>query len=168
MAFLEIRTYRLKPGTRDDFVRVMRERAVPLLGDFGVLVMETGPSLDGPDEAYLIRAFESLKQREEQETAFYGSAQWREGPREAIVSRIEGVPHRRAGGARRCGPSLELDPFVLAGRLRAARLGRTPGDQRVADLAQQLDLLARQGRRRGSWLRRRRSANLFIGSTTRK
>jgi hypothetical protein len=89
---LEIRTYRLKPGTRDEFVRVMREEARPLLEKHGLVVVDCGPSLvdeDGYEEAYLIRAFPSLDVRDEQEKAFYGSGDWLKGPREAIVSRIE-------------------------------------------------------------------------------
>ncbi|MEH0841491.1 NIPSNAP family protein [Micromonospora sp. CPCC 205711] len=89
---LEIRTYRLKPRTSDEFVRVMRDEAAPLLGRFGIRVVAAGASLvreDGHEEAYLIRAFSSLAVRDEQEEAFYGSAAWRDGPREAILSRIE-------------------------------------------------------------------------------
>jgi NIPSNAP protein len=89
---LEIRTYRLKPGTRDEFVRIMREDSAPLLAAAGIRVLDAGPSLvteDGFEEAYLVRVFDSLDQRAEQEDAFYGSATWREGPREAVVSRIE-------------------------------------------------------------------------------
>jgi hypothetical protein len=92
VAILEIRTYRLKPGTRDEFVRVMREESLPLLRTYGIRVLDCGPSLvdeDGHEEAYLIRAFTSLAQHAEQEDGFYSSAAWREGPREAIVSRIE-------------------------------------------------------------------------------
>jgi hypothetical protein len=37
----------------------------------------------------LVRAFESHEARQEQEARFYGSSEWRSGPREAIVSRIE-------------------------------------------------------------------------------
>jgi hypothetical protein len=89
---LEIRTYRLKPGTREEFVRVMREEARPLLEKHGLTVVDCGPSLvdeDGHEEAYLIRAFPSLETRAEQEDEFYGSEDWLRGPREAIVSRIE-------------------------------------------------------------------------------
>lgn len=89
---IEIRTYRLKPGTRDEFVRVMREESLPLLAAAGIRVVAAGPSLvdeDGVEEAYLIRAFASVEDREAQEDAFYASAEWLEGPREAIVSRIE-------------------------------------------------------------------------------
>jgi len=92
MAIIEIRTYRLKPGTRDEFVRVMRQESLPLLASAGIRVLASGASLvdeDGHEEAYLIRAFDSLAARDTAEEAFYGSAAWREGPREAIVSRIE-------------------------------------------------------------------------------
>lgn len=89
---LEIRTYRLKPGTGDEFVRVMREESVPLLEESGVRVVDCGASLvaeDGHEDAYLIRAFASLEAHREQEERFYGSDAWRLGPREAIVSRID-------------------------------------------------------------------------------
>jgi hypothetical protein len=92
MATLEIRTYRLRPGTRATFVRVMREEGLPLLASFGIRVLDCGPSAvdeDGHEEAYLIRAFASIEQREEQESACYGSEAWRTGPREAIVGPIE-------------------------------------------------------------------------------
>jgi hypothetical protein len=89
---LEIRTYRLKPGSGDEFVRVMREESRPLLARFGIDVVDCGRSLvaeDGAEEAYLIRAFPSLDARDEQEERFYGSEEWRTGPREAVLSRIE-------------------------------------------------------------------------------
>jgi NIPSNAP len=89
---LEIRTYRLKPGTQDEFVRVMRDEAGPLLAAAGIRVISAGPSLaaeDGHEEAYLMRAFDSLTARDEQEDAFYSGDTWRLGPREAVVSRIE-------------------------------------------------------------------------------
>jgi len=89
---VEIRTYRLKPGTSGDFVRTMREQCVPLLERLGLRVVSCGASLvaeDGHDEAFLMRAFESLDARREQEESFYGSDAWRNGPREAIVSRID-------------------------------------------------------------------------------
>ena len=92
MAILEIRTYRLLPGTRDEFVRVLRDEAVPLLHEYGIRVVDCGRSLageDGVEEAYLIRAFATLDERAAQEEAFYGSFAWRDGPREGMVSRID-------------------------------------------------------------------------------
>lgn len=89
---MEIRTYRLIPGTRAEFVRVMTEESLPLLAKHGIDVVACGASLvdeDGAEEAFLIRSFPSLEAHREQEEAFYSSQEWREGPREAIVSRIE-------------------------------------------------------------------------------
>lgn len=89
---LEIRTYRLRPGTCSEFVRLMQEKVVPLLAQSGVRVVACGASLvaeDGHEEAYLIRMFASLRAHQEQEESFYGSSTWRQGPREAILSRIE-------------------------------------------------------------------------------
>ncbi|MGK4592217.1 NIPSNAP family protein [Amycolatopsis sp. w19] len=89
---LEVRTYRLKPGTSGEFLRVMRDESVPLLERAGLRVVDFGRSLvaeDGNEEAYLIRAFGSLEEHERQEREFYGSEAWLTGPREAIVSRIE-------------------------------------------------------------------------------
>ncbi|MDF8265382.1 NIPSNAP family protein [Luteipulveratus flavus] len=89
---LEIRTYRLHPGTAEEFVGVMREQAFPLLEQHGIRVVRAERSLtseDGHDEACLIRAFASAEERHFLETSFYSSEAWRTGPREAILSRIE-------------------------------------------------------------------------------
>lgn len=89
---LEIRTYRLKPGATDEFVHLMRDRAIGLLETFGIRVVTCGASLvaeDGRRDAFLIRAFGSIEDRDEKEERFYGSDAWRSGPREAILSLIE-------------------------------------------------------------------------------
>jgi hypothetical protein len=94
LVILEIRTYRLRPGTADEFVRLMREESAPLHAAAGLRVIDFGRSLvaeEGHEEAYLIREFDSLELREKQEETFYSSDAWRDGPREAIVSRIESM-----------------------------------------------------------------------------
>jgi hypothetical protein len=88
---IEIRTYRLHPGTGADFVRVMREESLPLLASAGIRVIAAGESLvaeDGHEEAYLVRAFDSLAEMHRKEAEFYSGDEWRSGPREQIVSRI--------------------------------------------------------------------------------
>jgi hypothetical protein len=87
--FLEIRSYNLLPGTRDEFHRLFLEEAMPLLKRWSVDVVAYGPSLHDENSYYLIRNYDSLAQREESENAFYGSDEWRQGPREAIIALIE-------------------------------------------------------------------------------
>ena len=86
---IEIRTYRLTPGSGTEFQRLFVEEAQPMLERWGVEVVAFGASLDDDDLQYLIRAYPSLAELQRSQEAFYGSDEWREGPREAIVSRIE-------------------------------------------------------------------------------
>ena len=108
--FLEIRSYNLKPGTRDEFHRLFIEEAFPLLQRWNVDVVAYGPSLHDENSYYLMRCFDSLTHREESENAFYSSDEWRQGPREAIVSLIENYTE----------VVLELDDVTLQG-LRSLR-----------------------------------------------
>jgi hypothetical protein len=90
---LEIRTYRVTPGRTSDFVALMRAQALPLLAERGIDVVACGVSLDPGDgdplDAYLIRVFEDEATRARAEESFYGSPEWREGPREAVLALIE-------------------------------------------------------------------------------
>jgi hypothetical protein len=86
---VEIRAYRLKPGTRADFHTAAAERALPMVRAFGMDVVAHGPVPGDENGYFLVRSFADLAQRNAQEDGFYGSPAWRDGPREALVSRIE-------------------------------------------------------------------------------
>jgi hypothetical protein len=87
--FVEIRSYNLKPGTRDEFHRLFLEEAYPMLKRWNIDVVAYGPSLHDENSYYLMRCFDNLDRRDESENAFYGSDEWRQGPREAIIALIE-------------------------------------------------------------------------------
>ena len=87
--FVEIRSYTLKPGTRDEFHRLFIEDAFPMLQRWNVDVVAYGRSLHDENSYYLIRRFDSLSQREQSENSFYSSDEWRQGPRESIITLIE-------------------------------------------------------------------------------
>lgn len=88
---LEIRTYRVHAGAVDRFVAAIRD-TVPLQERYGIRVVAFGASAvreDGHEEAYLVREFASLAERDAQHERFYGSDDWRRGPRDTIMSAIE-------------------------------------------------------------------------------
>jgi hypothetical protein len=85
---IEIRTYTLKPGTGAAFDRLFHEQALPLLRAAGTDVVAALRSLDDPDAYVLMRAYASVDERNRSQDRFYGSAIWREGPREAILACI--------------------------------------------------------------------------------
>lgn len=108
--FVEIRSYTLKPGTCEEFHRLFLEETFPILQRWKVDVVAYGPSLHDSDSYFLIRRYDSLSQREEREDAFYGSDEWREGPREAMIALIVNYTEI----------VLEMDEVTLQG-LRAVR-----------------------------------------------
>jgi hypothetical protein len=86
---IEVRTYKLRTGAGPEFHRLFVEESLPMLERWGVEVVAFGPSLDDEDSYCLIRAYPNVAELERSQDAFYGSDEWRNGPREAIVSRIE-------------------------------------------------------------------------------
>ena len=100
---VEIRCLSLKPGTRDEFHRRYVEKSLPLLRKWKMDVVAFGPSLHDRDTFYVIRAFASLEERRLIEDAFYDSPDWREGPRDEILSFIE----------RWADVVLEMDPAAV-------------------------------------------------------
>jgi hypothetical protein len=86
---VEIRSYNLKPGSRSEFHRLVCEVSLPMLKRWAVDVVASGPSPHDDSSYYLIRAYDSLEHRESSQDAFYGSAEWLQGPREKILSLID-------------------------------------------------------------------------------
>lgn len=87
--WVEIRSYRLKPGTRDTFHRLISDISVPMLRHWQTDVVRHGASAHDDVSYYLIRAYASAEDRQRRQDEFYGSAEWREGPRQAILDLIE-------------------------------------------------------------------------------
>jgi hypothetical protein len=85
---LEIRSYNLKPGTRDAFHKLFLDESLPMLKQWKVDVVAYGPSTHDKDSYFLMRSFPSLEERERVEAAFYGSEEWIKGPRERVLAPI--------------------------------------------------------------------------------
>lgn len=86
---LEIRNYRLKAGSGAIFHRLVVEQSLPLHREWGMDVVNHGPSLHDPDVYFLMRSYDDLEELNRSQAAFYATEAWRTGPREAIVELIE-------------------------------------------------------------------------------
>ena len=60
-----------------------------MLKRWKVDVVAFGPSPHDENSYYLIRAYKNLEDRQTSQDAFYGSDEWRKGPREEIVGLME-------------------------------------------------------------------------------
>jgi len=60
-----------------------------MLERWGVEAVAFGPSLDDEDRYLLIREYPSLEERQRSQDAFYGSDEWRQNYRDAVLPLIE-------------------------------------------------------------------------------
>lgn len=88
MPVLEVRTYELEPGGRVPLERLFQEEVLPLLRAWGHDVVHWGGSPHDPDAFVLLRAYPDEASRRASQDAFYGSGDWREGPRTRMLALI--------------------------------------------------------------------------------
>ena len=74
---VEVRSYRIKPGHREEFIKLFESRAIPALRQYGMKVV--GPMLDveNPNKFVFLRSFPSLEERDRLKDEFYGSDLWK-------------------------------------------------------------------------------------------
>src|SRR5262250_3287112 len=76
---IEIRSYNLRPGTRNQFHKLFLEQALPLLKKWNVEVVTYGPSIHDSDSYFLVRSYKDLQDMQQSEDIFYGSDDWKKG-----------------------------------------------------------------------------------------
>ncbi|MFJ7944791.1 NIPSNAP family protein [Streptomyces sp. NPDC096354] len=80
---LEMRLFKLKPGTGEEFDRISCEGTVPMMRRWGITVLAHGISSTDEDGYYLVRVFDSAEHRLKVSEAFYASEEWQ--PYEDVV-----------------------------------------------------------------------------------
>jgi hypothetical protein len=81
---VEVRTYRIKPGRRDEFIEFFETRAVPALRAHGMKIVGPLLDLENSDTFVFLRGFPSLDERDRMKNAFYEGELWK-GELEAIA-----------------------------------------------------------------------------------
>jgi hypothetical protein len=86
---VEVRSYRIKPGRRDEFIQLFETRAIPALRAHGMLVLGPLLDLENPNKFVWLRSFPSLAERERMREAFYGSELWKNDLEAIAMSLLE-------------------------------------------------------------------------------
>ncbi|TDE48410.1 NIPSNAP family protein [Flavobacterium sp. GT3P67] len=89
MEIVEIRNYFIKNSKRNDFHNLVEIGSIPMLNRWGVKVLAFGKSLHDDNSYFLIRKYDSIKQRDESQNAFYKSEEWTTNYDKAIMELIE-------------------------------------------------------------------------------
>jgi NIPSNAP len=74
---VEVRSYRIKPGHRDEFIKFFETRAVPALRSYGMSILGPLLDLENPNKFVWLRSFPSLAERERMRQAFYEGELWK-------------------------------------------------------------------------------------------
>jgi len=75
---VEIRTYTIKPGFRDRFLRFFEDKSRPLQESKGIKVLGPFIDLENENTVVCLRGFPSLQERERMRGLFYGGPEWKE------------------------------------------------------------------------------------------
>ena len=86
---IEMRTYRLKPGTRAEFLRIFETRSLPAHREIGMKVLGPFPSIEDPDVFFFMRGFPDLASREPMKARFYEGALWKRELEAKLMPMIE-------------------------------------------------------------------------------
>jgi hypothetical protein len=75
---VEMRTYRTKPGRREEFIQIFLTRSLPAHQEIGMKVLGPFRSVEDPDVFFFMRAFPDLASREPMKARFYEGPFWKE------------------------------------------------------------------------------------------
>ena len=106
---VEVRTYRIKQGLRNEFLDFFVKRAIPALQRKGMVVLGPLVDLENPNVFIWLRAFPSLAERERMRSAFYESDEWKNELEEIAMPMLDAYMFSLTGTA----------PGFVSGRIEA-------------------------------------------------
>lgn len=74
---IELRTYKTKPGKREEFLSVFRTRSMPAHAEIGMKILGPLLSIEDPDTFFFMRGFPDLASREPMKAKFYEGELWK-------------------------------------------------------------------------------------------
>jgi NIPSNAP len=74
---IEMRSYKLKPGTRERFLEIFRARTQPEHARIGMRILGPFLSIEDPDVFFFMRGFPDLASREPMKAQFYEGELWK-------------------------------------------------------------------------------------------
>jgi hypothetical protein len=82
---IEMRTYKIRPGKRTEFLEVLESKCVPEHQKIGMKVLGPFLSIEDEDTFFWMRAFSDLRSREKLRDEFYEGKLWKEELEEKLM-----------------------------------------------------------------------------------
>jgi hypothetical protein len=74
---IEMRTYKIKPGMRAQFIEIFRSKSIPAHAEIGMKILGPFLSVEDPDTFFFMRGFPDLPSREPMKAKFYEGELWK-------------------------------------------------------------------------------------------
>jgi len=86
---IEMRTYRTKPGMREEFLAIFKAKSMPAHREIGMKIMGPFPSIEDADTFFFMRAFPNLARREPMKAQFYEGELWKQELEHKLMPMLE-------------------------------------------------------------------------------
>ena len=86
---IEMRTYKLVPGKRAEFLEIFRTKSVPAHLEIGMKILGPFLSVEDEDTFFFMRGFPDLASREPMKAKFYEGALWKGELENILMPMIE-------------------------------------------------------------------------------
>ncbi|MBV8846501.1 MAG: NIPSNAP family protein [Bryobacterales bacterium] len=84
-----MRTYKLKPGRRSEFLEIFRGKSMPAHADIGMKILGPFLSMEDPDTFFFMRGFPDLESREPMKAKFYEGELWKNELEQVLMPMID-------------------------------------------------------------------------------
>ncbi len=86
---IEMRTYKVKPGKRAEFLEIFRTQSVPAHAAIGMKILGPFLSIEDADAFFFMRGFPDLASREPMKAKFYEGELWKHELEQVLMPMIE-------------------------------------------------------------------------------
>ena len=86
---VEVRSYRIKAGKRDEFIDFFEKRSVPALQSHGMKIIGPLIDLENPNKFVFLRGFPSIEDLHRMKDEFYGGDLWRKELEQIAMPMLE-------------------------------------------------------------------------------
>ena len=86
---VEMRTYKLKPGKRPEFLEIFRTRSMPAHDEIGMKVVGPFLSVEDEDTFFFMRGFPDAASRDPMKEKFYEGELWKNELEGVLMPMIE-------------------------------------------------------------------------------
>jgi NIPSNAP len=86
---IEMRTYKIKPGQREEFLEIFESKSVPAHQEIGMKILGPYLSIEDPDTFFFMRAFPDLQSRDPMKEQFYEGTLWKRELEQKLMPMID-------------------------------------------------------------------------------